>query len=219
MSNTSYMDFVADARQQPWFFPELAECDTVDTMDTTDVQYPTYPSGLWRLFHHSPAERANKLHLLDDTGGPAKDLADLRTRRDVLTRLGVAKTAGSLDVYPPKLSACLAAFTEPNRPDSASTLTKGARALNKHCHRDQTDNFWGTMRGGDAMRNDHALAVLRTILTDVAWCNVFFLDDTTNIIEVRSHRGYGVRWTADGAQFRGFVEPPMEDGHRVGWRH
>ena len=31
--------------------------------------------------------------------------------------------------------------------------------------------------------------------------------------------GYGVRWTADGLQFRGFLEPQMIDGHEVGWRH
>ena len=31
--------------------------------------------------------------------------------------------------------------------------------------------------------------------------------------------GYGVRWLHDGSEFRGFLEPQMEDGHLVGWRH
>ena len=31
--------------------------------------------------------------------------------------------------------------------------------------------------------------------------------------------GYGARWTHDGAEFRGFVEPQMADGHLLGWRH
>ena len=31
--------------------------------------------------------------------------------------------------------------------------------------------------------------------------------------------GYGVRWTADGREFRGFLEPQMVNGHEVGWRH
>lgn len=31
--------------------------------------------------------------------------------------------------------------------------------------------------------------------------------------------GYGARWTYDGSQFRGFLEPQMVDGHDVGWRH
>lgn len=39
------------------------------------------------------------------------------------------------------------------------------------------------------------------------------------VIEARVIEGYGVRWTADGKQFRGFLEPQMLDGHDVGWRH
>ena len=31
--------------------------------------------------------------------------------------------------------------------------------------------------------------------------------------------GYGVRWSSDGKQFRGFLEPQMVDGHEVGWKH
>ena len=40
-------------------------------------------------------------------------------------------------------------------------------------------------------------------------------------IEARVPEGYGARWalTADGARFRGFLEPPMEDGHAKRWRH
>lgn len=31
--------------------------------------------------------------------------------------------------------------------------------------------------------------------------------------------GYGARWLHNGSEFRGFLEPQMEDGHLVGWRH
>lgn len=43
--------------------------------------------------------------------------------------------------------------------------------------------------------------------------------------EIRHEKGYGARWTAsiDNGRaiwmFRGFLEPPMEDGHSVGWVH
>jgi hypothetical protein len=47
--------------------------------------------------------------------------------------------------------------------------------------------------------------------------------------EVRNKEGYGARWTAKLRDnnnnhdiswlFRGFLEPPMEDGHSVGWIH
>ena len=31
--------------------------------------------------------------------------------------------------------------------------------------------------------------------------------------------GYGARWLHNGSEFRGFLEPQMEDGHSVGYRH
>ena len=31
--------------------------------------------------------------------------------------------------------------------------------------------------------------------------------------------GYGARWLHDGSEFRGFLEPQMEDGHQIGWKH
>jgi len=38
------------------------------------------------------------------------------------------------------------------------------------------------------------------------------------IKKLRIDRGYGIRWQTD-AIFRGFLEPPMEDGHEKGWKH
>eukprot|EP00041_Stephanoeca_diplocostata_P004921 m.53516 g.53516 ORF g.53516 m.53516 type:complete len:61 (+) comp15448_c0_seq6:911-1093(+) len=60
---------------------------------------------------------------------------------------------------------------------------------------------------------------MNKIMSDVAWCNIFFLDDNTNLLEVRNSLGYGMRWLADGSEFRGFVEPQVEDGHDKGWIH
>ena len=39
------------------------------------------------------------------------------------------------------------------------------------------------------------------------------------VIEMRTIKGYGVRWLHDGSEFRGFLEPQMEGGHLIGWRH
>jgi hypothetical protein len=39
------------------------------------------------------------------------------------------------------------------------------------------------------------------------------------VFEARVAEGYGARWTADGAQFRGFLEPNALDGHERGWQH
>lgn len=41
----------------------------------------------------------------------------------------------------------------------------------------------------------------------------------SKVFEVRTAEGYGARWLADGSDFRGFLEPQMQDGHAKGWRH
>lgn len=77
-------------------------------------------------------------------------------------------------------------------------LTHGARALAKHCHRDQTESFWGQAQGPVPGQNAHALQVLGAILTNLAWKNVHALPHDLHIFEVRNAQGYGARWTADG---------------------
>ena len=48
---------------------------------------------------------------------------------------------------------------------------------------------------------------------------LFLSQQELKVIEIRTIEGYGVRWLHDGSEFRGFLEPQMEDGHSVGWRH
>ena len=48
---------------------------------------------------------------------------------------------------------------------------------------------------------------------------LFFLQQELKVIEIRTIEGYGVRWLHDGSEFRGFLEPQMEGGHSLGWRH
>jgi hypothetical protein len=43
------------------------------------------------------------------------------------------------------------------------------------------------------------------------------------VLEVRDALGYGARWAVSGdgdtVRFRGFLEPHVEGGHDVGWKH
>ena len=41
----------------------------------------------------------------------------------------------------------------------------------------------------------------------------------THVLEIRHREGYGMRWSKDGSEFRGFLEPQMEGGHSIGWKH
>ncbi|GJP30080.1 hypothetical protein CLOM_g22296 [Closterium sp. NIES-68] len=109
----------------------------------------------------------------------------------------------------------------PSRPHpraNVEALTVGARALSKHCHRGR-EGFWGDASGPDAKKNQHALACVKNLLDNATWMNVHALPHDLPVFELREPEGYGARWSADGSQFRGFLEPQMPDGHERRWRH
>lgn len=142
-------------------------------------------------------------------------LFDLR-KSDVLVLLGIGRTEGSLDVLPPDLSLLLESFGLLHHPKSK--LTVGARALTKHCHR-SSEQFWGLCTGTESKKNEHSMKILFEILKDCHWINIHTLPHHTFVLELRTCAGYGLRWSHDGKIFRGFLEPQMENGHEVGWRH
>eukprot|EP00741_Cyanophora_paradoxa_P017309 tig00020961_g16719.t1 len=136
--------------------------------------------------------------------------------RGLLTLLGVRKTPGSIDVCPPPVSRLRAAAAAAHC--EREGLSVGARALSKHSHRGK-ECWWGTCSGPTAAKNAAARQLFERLLADVPWLNVHVLPHDVRIMEIRTRDGYGARWLADGSQFRGFLEPPMEDGHERGWRH
>lgn len=102
-------------------------------------------------------------------------------------------------------------------------LTVGGRALCKHSGRGK-DGWWGGCGGTEADKNDRAERVVLLILATATWVNLHAFggngeEGQDGFFEVREALGYGARWSADGAAFRGFLEPHMEDGHEKGWRH
>eukprot|EP00762_Andalucia_godoyi_P006926 ANDGO_08262.mRNA.1 hypothetical protein len=116
-----------------------------------------------------------------------------------------------------------------------NVLTVAGRALSKHAHRDASTAFWGVIRGPASAVSNAAEGVLRRILGAPAWFNLHKLPHDESVFEIRDPGGYGARWVilpsvqdpADVAQltacstvsFRGFLEPPMPNGHEAGWRH
>ena len=138
------------------------------------------------------------------------------TQELILKFLGVGRTVGSVNHPPPPLHLMYKSFTQIHHPKS--TLTVGARALSKHCHR-SSDCWWGESTGTIARKNQHALEVLTKVLVCVVWVNVHTLPHDVWVCEVRCAEGYGLRWGHDGMTFRGFLEPQMVDGHEKGWKH
>jgi hypothetical protein len=153
---------------------------------------------------------------------------------------GLAYTVGSaLGSTPPSVETCLAAFLVPNK----AGLTAGARAWSKHAHRslpqdDREDDpnrreastgWWGTPSGSVTTINEKALVLFHKVMNNATWRNLHWLPYCVLVYEVRVPEGYGMRWSQDQSNkgedeerpwsFRGYVEPMMENGHEVGWRH
>jgi hypothetical protein len=106
----------------------------------------------------------------------------------------------------------------------------------------KNEGWWGVPAGSVALLNARAFALLERVLAGATWRNLHWLPRGILVYETRVSEGYGMRWSRDlggllnsdgtGVRdecveeaterpwtFRGFVEPMMEGGHEVGWRH
>ena len=141
-----------------------------------------------------------------DALGPWGVLALLRCRR----------TAGTLMLAPPSPQTLLSAFAAPHSAAKGAQLSVGGRALMKHATR-SANSFWGGgISGNDAAKSARALKCLGRVFREACWLN---LHEGTGaemggVFEMRVVEGYGMRWSADGKRFRGFVEPQAWDVRR-----
>lgn len=154
---------------------------------------------------------------------------------------GLAYTVGSaLGSDPPTRDECLSAFTASA---TKTGLTAGAKAWSKHAHRSgdaesggdsKCVGWWGGQpKGPVASINERTLVLFDKVMDNATWRNLHWLPHQVLVYEVRIEEGYGMRWSQDRSEgeggaggvadrpwmFRGFVEPMMENGHEVGWRH
>lgn len=145
---------------------------------------------------------------------------------------GLAYTVGSaLGSDSPTRQECLDAFTTAT---TNTGLVAGAKAWSKHAHRSGdagSVGWWGGQpKGPVASINERALLLFDKVMDNATWRNLHWLPHQVLVYEVRVEEGYGMRWSQDRSQlvgsvldtpwtFRGFVEPMMENGHDVGWRH
>ncbi len=133
-------------------------------------------------------------------------------------------------LLPPSIDQLICSSRKFHKPNSKSQLTVAARALAKHAHRGE-EGFFGMIKGSESEKNHHAEAVVQTILSQAAWINIHCfggVHESRPVIEVRTERGYGARWSAvwrdslispEEVEFRGFLEPQMDGGHERRWRH
>ncbi|KAG9311179.1 hypothetical protein JVU11DRAFT_8249 [Chiua virens] len=135
---------------------------------------------------------------------------------------GLAYTTGSaLGSDPPTRQECLSAFTASA---TNSGLTAGAKAWSKHAHRSGDGVGWwgGQPKGPVATINGRARVLFDKVMDDATWRNLHWLPHQVLVYEVRVSVGYGMRWSQENGclwMFRGFVEPMMDNGHELGWKH
>jgi hypothetical protein len=200
----------AEQSSFPIKFAQMEGQSLLATLDPTEHAKSLTPK-LQSVFQH--------LESSSDTNSLEKLLFDFIQAlniRGILTCLRVRQTFKSVDDFPPSCERLIASLNETHA--AGVKLTVGARALSKHAHR-SSDGWWGTTTGPDELKNKNAEQVVRKIFANASWINLHLLPHDLVIFEVRTLEGYGARWSGDGCEFRGFIEPQMQDGHEKGWRH
>jgi len=146
-------------------------------------------------------------------------LNNILSPRNILTLLGIRETIGSSNEYIPiEINILKNSFNKLH--SNKAKITVGARALTKHSHRSITEKFWPDQNGKESEKNEKANNIMEKILNECIWINIHGLPQNVGIIEIRNEKGYGMRWEINGENnFRGFLEPQMEDGHEKGWIH
>lgn len=211
-------DPVAEALRRP-FLPRLAEalhvwkaagCPAVAAGGALARKFAAAEDG----GEHPFAAAAGLVAL----GGCASEVLASLYPRGLQILLGLTPSRTTLPALPPPAARLAAAYGAPH---GNRGLTVGARARAKHAARAVAGDggFWGVVRGNVAEVNARAAETLRMVLCGAVWVNVFALPHGIHVVELRVASGYGMRFLADGSAFRGFLEPPMEGGHEVGWRH
>ena len=159
----------------------------------------------------------NDMSLLQNK--PPRRFEDLTpTARQALS--GITPTISTITgAFLPTKQALLDSF---NRTREYSELTEGGRAFTKHCHR-CSKGWWGEATGPADVLNKIAEKKVLQILNEATWRNVFYLPGNFPVCEFRVPLGYGARWSwspnEEEIAFRGFLEPPQENGHEIGWKH
>ncbi|SEC00224.1 hypothetical protein SAMN04489761_2219 [Tenacibaculum sp. MAR_2009_124] len=85
-------------------------------------------------------------------------------------------------------------------------LSKGLRACEKHSERVE-NSFWGKIEGNPNQKEERAREVVKNLLFNKTWWNVYYHYKHELVYEVRISSGHGARWKLSNLEFIGFVEP------------
>lgn len=85
-----------------------------------------------------------------------------------------------------------------------------ARAWEKHVGR-KKDSIFGEIKGNVTQKKEKVEKLINYIINHKTWWNIFFHYKHGLVYEIRVQNGQGLRWSADGKKFIGFLEDFLEE--------
>ncbi|GGF11114.1 hypothetical protein [Flavobacterium limi] len=89
-------------------------------------------------------------------------------------------------------------------------ISVAARAWEKHVGR-KKDSMFGEAKGNTKQKQETVEKLVKYIMDHKTWWNIFSHYKHGLVYEVRIENGQGLRWSADGKQFIGFLEDFLEE--------
>lgn len=107
---------------------------------------------------------------------------------------------------PPAAAHLLESCFQPFNKD----ISIAARAWEKHVGRNKNSIF-GEIKGNTIQKKEKVEKLVQYIIAHKTWWNIFYHYKHNLVYEIRIENGQGMRWTADGKQFIGFLEDFLEE--------
>lgn len=85
-----------------------------------------------------------------------------------------------------------------------------ARAWEKHVGRNKNSIF-GEVKGNTIQKKEKVEKLILHMMSHKTWWNIFYHFKHGLVYEIRVQNGQGLRWSADGKQFIGFLEDFLEE--------
>ncbi|MFD2940796.1 hypothetical protein [Flavobacterium notoginsengisoli] len=89
-------------------------------------------------------------------------------------------------------------------------ISIAVRAWEKHVGR-KKDSIFGEVKGNAIQKKENVEKLIHYMINHKTWWNIFYHYKHGLVYEIRVENGQGMRWSADGKQFVGFLEDFLEE--------
>jgi len=89
-------------------------------------------------------------------------------------------------------------------------ISIAARAWEKHVGR-KKDSIFGEIKGNTIQKKEKVEELIHYMISHKTWWNIFYHYKHGLVYEIRVQNGQGLRWSADGKKFIGFLEDFLEE--------